>query len=65
MSPVNVYIYIYIYINYFLFMCSGLNPGVNGLPLKGWPLTVSSILELIFSGDIIKYIACCLQPRPL
>lgn len=22
----------------------GLNPGVGGLPLKGWPLTVSCIL---------------------
>ena len=46
-------------------MYPGLNPGVNGLPLKGWPLTVSSILEFIFMGGIIKYIACYSQPRPL
>jgi hypothetical protein len=46
-------------------LCLGLNPGVNGLPLRGWPLTVSSIPDLICSGDLIKNLAGCSQCRLL
>ena len=42
-----------------------MNPGVNGLPLRGWPLTVSSILELICSEDLIKNLAVFSLPRLL
>lgn len=31
----------------FFLLNTGLNPGVGGLPLKGWPLTVSLILHLV------------------